>query len=266
MQYLTRWGYGVRGTIYIVMGLLTLGLIFGHGGAFGSPQKAIATIGQQPSGEILLWVVLIGMAAYAIWGVIRAAYDPLQKGDDMQGILTRLGFLISAGFYVLLALYTYGYISGAAQSGPASGQTQELLEPLMSTLWGRVVVGLIGLIALGVGAQQIYLGFKEDFDRQFSTYKLSRKEAKLTVEVGRFGTIARGVVFTIIGGLIIVAALRANPAQPVGVDAALQTLAAQPLGLWLLAAVAAGLIAFGVYSLLSAAWLRMRSTARAKSA
>jgi hypothetical protein len=41
-------------------------------------------------------------------------------------------------------------------------------------------------------------------------------------------------------------------------DAALATLLHQPYGIWLLGIVAVGLIAFGVYSLLSAAWFRLK--------
>jgi len=66
------------------------------------------------------------------------------------------------------------------------------------------------------------------------------------------------VVFALVGVLIFLAAYHANPSQPVGMDAALATLMQQPYGIWLLGIVAAGLIAFGFYSLLSAVWFRFR--------
>ena len=257
MEVMTRLGYGVRGLIYIIVGLLAVQVALGKGGALASPQGAIAAIGKQPSGLILLWVVLVGIISYSIWGVVRAVLDPLDKGHDLKGLLTRVGFLVSALGYAILAFYTYGYITGKSQSANGS-QTQKYIGLIMSMPWGRWAIGILGLIVLAVGLYQIYLGFTAGFDRQFQTYALTPKEAKLATDVGRFGTSARGVVFAVVGGLIVLAAYQANPSQPVGMDAALATLLHQPYGIWLLGVVAVGLIAFGFYYMLSALWFRLK--------
>ena len=256
MEALTRFGYGVRGLIYIVMGLIALQVTFGKGGALASPQGAIAAIGKQPAGMILLWVVLIGILAYSVWGLVRAIWDPLNKGSDLKGMLTRIGFLASAVGYAFLAYTTYGFIKGASQS--ASGSPAKLLASVMAMPFGRWAIGLLGLIVVVVGLYQIILGFKAGFEKQFQTYALTPKEAKLATDVGRFGTAARGVVFALVGVLIFLAAYNSNPSQPVGMDAALATLLHQPYGIWLLGIVAVGLVAFGFYSLLGAIWFRFK--------
>jgi len=51
---------------------------------------------------------------------------------------------------------------------------------------GRIAIGLVGLIVVAVGLYQIYQGFKAGFERQFQTYALTPKEAKLATDVGRF--------------------------------------------------------------------------------
>ena len=255
MEALTRLGYGVRGLIYITMGLLAVQVVLGKGGALASPQGAIAAIGKQPAGMVLLWVVLAGIISYALWGVVRAVFDPLHKGQDSKGLLARAGFLVSAFSYAILILPTYGYITGASSTGSS---TQKFITSIMGMPFGRLAIGILGLVALAAGLYQIYLGFSAGFQRQFQTYALTSKEVKLVTNVGRFGTAARGVVLTVVGGLIILAAYRANPSQPIGMDAALATLLKQPYGIWLLGVVAVGLIAFGFYSMLSAAWFRLR--------
>ncbi len=257
IETLTRIGYGVRGLIYITMGLLAVQVAFGKGGLLASPQGAIATIGRQPEGSILLWVVLVGIVSYSVWGVIRAVFDPLHKGHDLKGLLARFGFLVSAFGYAILALTTYGYITGAAQTTNGS-QTQSFLTSIMAMPGGRWAIGILGIAVLAGGLYQIYQGFTAGFDRQFQTYALTPEQVKLTTQVGRFGTSARGVVFVITGGLISLAAYHANPSQPVGMDTALATLMRQPYGIWLLAIVAVGRVAFGLYSMLSAAWFRIR--------
>ncbi len=257
MESLARLGYGVRGLIYITMGLLALNVALGKGGVLASPQGAIAAIGKQPAGMALLWVILIGLIAYALWGVVRAVFDPLNKGNDMKGLLERGGFLVSAFGYAIMVWPTYGYITGASQTASGS-QTQKFIASIMAMPLGRWAIGILGLAVLAGGLYQIYLGFSAGFDRQFQTYALTPKEVKLATDVGRFGTAARGVVLALVGGLISLAAYRANPSQPVGMDTALATLMHQPYGIWLLGTVAVGLIAFGFYSILSALWFHLK--------
>jgi len=257
METLTRIGYAARGLIYITMGLLAVQVALGKGGALASPQGAIAAIGKQPAGLVLLWVILVGIIAYAVWGVVRAVLDPLQKGHDTKGLLARGGFLVSAFGYAILVIPTLGYITGASQTANGS-QTQKFIAAIMAMPWGRWAIGILGLCVLAGGLVQVYLGFKSNFDRQFQTYDLNSEEVKLATDVGRFGTSARGVVFALTGVLMIVAAYNANPSQPVGMDTALTTLMNQPYGVWLLAVVAVGLIAFGFYSIMSGLWFRSR--------
>jgi hypothetical protein len=257
LEAMTRLGYGVRGLIYMIVGLLAVQVAIGKGGSLASPQGAIAAIGKQPSGLIILWVVLAGIISYSVWGLVRAFMDPLNKGNDTKGLLTRVGFFASALGYAFLAFSTYGYITGKSQTADGS-QTQKFIALIMAMPLGRWAIGLLGLIVLAVGLYQIYLGFTAGFDKQFQTYALTPKEVKLTTDIGRFGTSARGVVFAVVGGLIGLAAYQANPSQPIGMDAALATLLKQPYGIWLLGVVAAGLMAFGFYSMLSAAWFRLK--------
>jgi hypothetical protein len=257
MELLTRIGYAARGLIYITMGLLAVQVALGKGGALASPQSAIAEIGKQPGGVVLLWGVLVGIIGYALWGMVRAIMDPLGKGHGTKGLLARFGFLVSAFGYAVLAVPTYSYISGASQSNNGA-QTQNFMISIMGMPWGRVVIGLIGLGVLAGGLYQIYLGLSASFDQQFRTYALTPQEVKVVTDVGRFGTAARGVVFAIFGGLLSVAAYQANPGQAIGMDTALATIMHQPFGIWLLGIIAVGLIAFGFYSMLSAVWFRLK--------
>jgi large-conductance mechanosensitive channel len=256
MEALTRLGYGVRGLIYVTMGLLAFNVALGKGGAPVDQQAAINAIGSQPAGMFLLWAVLLGLISYSLWGIIRAVLDPLQKGNDMKGLIERAGFLFSAASYAILILPTYRTVTGAGQS--ASGAQQQSMTSIMSMSWGPIVIGILGLIVIAAGVYQIMQGINASFDRQFQTYAMNATEIRLATQLGRFGTATRGVIFALIGGLMCLAATQSNPNQPVGLDAALATLLKQPYGVFLLGVVAFGLIAFGVYSMLSAAWFRIK--------
>lgn len=258
MEALARLGFGVRGLIYFVMGLLALDVTLGKGGAPTDQQGAIAAIGRQPAGLVLLWVVLIGLVSYALWGVIRAVLDPLQKGHDAKGLATRAGFLFSAASYALLVLPTYGYISGASSTAQSGAQTQLSMASIMSSPLGHWAVVFIGIAVIAVGIYQVYTGFNNSFDKQFQTYAMTAKEVKWATQLGRIGTATRGVIFALVGLLLCQAGLQSNSSQAEGIDAALATLLHQPYGIWLLGIVGVGLMAFGVFSLLSAVWFRMK--------
>ena len=59
---------------------------------------------------------------------------------------------------------------------------------------------------------------------------------------------------------MFMAAIQTNASKPQGIDAALTSLLRLPYGVWILAIVALGLIAFGMYSILCALWFRARKS------
>lgn len=84
-------------------------------------------------------------------------------------------------------------------------------------------------------------------------------EGKRWVPVlARFGLAARGVVFLINGGFLLLAALQHDPSEARGLAGVLRALQGQPHGMLLLAVVALGLMAFGAYSLVEARYRRIQ--------
>jgi hypothetical protein len=60
----------------------------------------------------------------------------------------------------------------------------------------------------------------------------------------------------LVGLLVVIAAARAQPEQSTGLDGGLKALKEQPYGPYLLAAVALGLIAYGLFLMVKARTLR----------
>jgi hypothetical protein len=224
-------------------------------------QGAIASIGQQPFGRILLGIVLIGLIGYVLWGLIRAFFDPLHKGKTLRGIFERTGFFISAVAYAILIVPTYSFIfsmSNAAQNGVQGVQLRNIISTIFLMPLGKYIVGIIGVLVLGTGVYQTYLGLRHNFDKQIQPYALTPKQIRVIKTLGRFGTLARAVVFALVGIFLLFAAYNANSAEVKGVDGALLTVLQQSYGHLLLGIVAAGLIVFGCYSLLSAFWFKFK--------
>lgn len=255
-ENLARVGYGARGLIYGIIGFFAIKVALGVSGSLEDQQGAIASIGHQLWGQILLWIILIGLVGYTLWSLIRAFFNPLHKGA-----LKRIGFFISAIAYGILIIPTYGFIFGtsnAAQSGAQVVQLRNIISTIFLLPFGKWIVGIIGLLVLIVGLYQAYQGLRWNFDQQTKMYSLSNKQIKVIKTVGRFGTLARAVVFALIGIFLLFAAYNSNSAEVKGIDGALLIILQQPYGHWLLGIVALGLIAFGLYSILSAFWFKFR--------
>ena len=257
MERLTRLGYAVKGFLYVAIGFIAIAGALGKSKTPADQVGAISSFARLPNAEIFLWIILVGLISYALWGVIRAVLDPFHKGTDLKGLLARGGYLISAATYASFVLPTYDLIRGARHAS-SSNSTVHLVSKVMSMPMGRWVVGVVGVAAILAGLYQIYSGIKQNYDEVFKPYALSSEQLKVARQVGRYGTIARGLVFALVGFFITLAAWQANPGNAQGFNGAMKYLAKQPYGIYLLLVVALGLIAFGVYSFMNAAWFRMK--------
>jgi len=112
---------------------------------------------------------------------------------------------------------------------------------------GVAVFAIAAAIVIGVGISQIVKGVKKKFLDDLDMHDLPSGTQQWVTRLGRFGYIAKGVVISIVGVLLGVAAFQADPEEAGGLDRALKLLAAQPFGVVALIVVGIGLAAFGVY-------------------
>ena len=73
LGWLARAGLLARGAVYFVIGLLALKLALGIGGKATDQEGAMKAIAAQPFGKVLLVLLAIGLAGYALWRLTRAA-------------------------------------------------------------------------------------------------------------------------------------------------------------------------------------------------
>ena len=122
---------------------------------------------------------------------------------------------------------------------------------------GTWIVGFAGVILCGVALYQGYRGITRDFLRDSKTEQMSAQGRKWIEWIGTVGHLARMVVFGLVGVFLITAAIDFDPKKAVGLDGALAKVAHASYGPFLLGIVAAGLIAFGLYSLSDARYRRI---------
>ncbi len=242
---LMRLGFVANGIVYITIGILAIQAAWGAGGQTTGAQGALAAIASEPLGQFLLVLVSIGLVGLTIWYVIRGAYDPDNVGDDLSGIVKRMGYVVAGLGYGVLA-YSAIRILFTARSG--GNQAADWTATIMQQPYGIWLVGIVGVVIMGVGIYHLYKAYQTKFRRKLRVGEMSPTAVEWGIRAGRIGIAARAIIFGIIGVFLVRAAMQANPQQAGGVSKALQALAAQPYGPWLLGFVALGLIAYGLYS------------------
>ena len=168
---------------------------------------------------------------------------------------------VSGISYLLLAVATYGLITGgamAASNGAQTAQAQATAATILAQSWGAYAVAGVAIIIIAVGIIQIIAGIQRKFDEQRVPNSLASSQRVWMVRVSQFGFAARGAVFALIGVFLFYAAYTHDASKAQGIDGVLSALLRQPTGPWLLGVVALGLIAFGFFSIMSGVWLRLR--------
>src|SRR5512142_2625568 len=259
VERLARFGYLIRGLVYATIGVLAVQLALGTGGQATTQSGAIAMLGSQPSGKGLLILIVLGLASYSLWGFVRAIFDPLHRGKDSKGIVARIGFVFSGLSYGLLIIPPLQSLMNQGGSQPA-GNPADISVQLFNLPFGKWLVVGLGLFWMAVGLGQLYVAYKQNFKKDFQLIKMSPVERKWAIRLGQIGYAARGIVFAVIGALVLQAAWTHNPSQPQGFDTALLKLAQAPNGTLLLGGVALGLIAFGIFSAFCARWIKVNGS------
>ena len=257
LEFLERVGYAARGVLYMVMGLLALGIALGRGGgkATDLTGSLVFLIGN-PFGKVVLITMIVGLAAYSVWGFVRAIFDPLHRGHDASGVMARLGFVSSAISYAAIALFGLQIFAGAATAS-SGDSTQKTVTSILAHPLGGWLTIMIGIVALGVGVGQFVEAYRATFQRDLKGNEMTASEKSIAVGLGRFGMFARGVTFLVIGWFLIQAGIHHSAGQAHGFGGAFIFLLAEPFGHVLVGAIALGFVALGLHSLACARWIRL---------
>jgi len=260
LALLERLGYAVRGALYAVMGLLALAVALGIvGGKTTDLPGSLVFVTANPFGKVMLVVVIVGLAAYSLWGFIRAIYDPLHRGSNASGYAARLGFVSSALSYAAIVFLAIQLLAGS--SGGAGNSTQKTVAAILVHPGGGWLTVIIGVVAILVGLGQFLEAYRATFKEDLKGAGMSNSERVNVIRLGRFGMFARGVTFVVLGWFVIQAGIHHDPAQAQGFGGAFAFLLAQPFGRVLLGVVALGFVALGLHSFACARWIRLMGSA-----
>lgn len=256
IERLARVGYAAKALLYTIVGALALQAAFGDGGRTTGSRGALSTLQDHEFGDLALAVIAAGLFGYAAWRVVEAILDPERRGTSAKGLALRASFAARGLVHAALGLQAVRLIGGSGRSG--SDGTELWTARVMDAPMGPWLVIGGGLVVAGYGAYQLYRAWAAKLSRQLDLSRLSREAGAWIIGVCRAGIAARGIVFGVIGVYLVRAGLAHNATQAADTGEALRVIGRQPFGTWLLAGVAVGLIAYGIYDIVQARYRVIR--------
>jgi uncharacterized protein DUF1206 len=248
---LARWGLVSKGALYVLVGLIAVDVSIGGGERVRDRSGALSALADTALGKLLVGALAVGLLGYALWRFLEAVLGRPLEGGEKESWWKRLGYAARGFWYLGLFGIAASALVGADESG-GSRQEDRYTARVLEWPLGRLLVAGTGLAILGAGAFNLWRGLGARFRKNLKLRKLSETEDRVFTAVGTVGHLARGFVFALIGFFLVRAAWQYDPKEAVGLDGALAKVLEQDYGDTLLAIVASGLIAYGLYCFVEA--------------
>jgi hypothetical protein len=126
----------------------------------------------------------------------------------------------------------------------------------MATPLGLWALVALGLTIIGIGIYFVFKGVRRGFKEELFHFDGTRR-GRLIDTLGVTGHIFKGAALVLTGLLFVIAAAKHNPEESTGLDGSLKALRDHPYGPYLLVAIGAGFIAYGIFALIRSRFGRM---------
>ncbi|UWQ16649.1 DUF1206 domain-containing protein [Jannaschia sp. M317] len=241
-----RAGYAGRGVTYLAVAGLSLWAIWRGREAEGT-SSTMETLSQSTWGVVILWLIGLGLLAYALWRVIDAVKDLEDYGTEAKGVVSRLGMLVTGTLHGALGVLAMIIALGRNSGG---GGIPEMIGAVLSWPGGPLMVGFAALCTLGAG---VYYGIKA-WKRSYRDTLMGNPFTRKWDWALRAGVLAQAVMILVIGGLLLAAAFSGNSQEAGGLDSVFDWLKSQPFGNFLVILLCLGLLGFAFFCFVNAAY------------
>ncbi len=260
-----RVGWVAKGIVYALTGFLALLIAFdrlpgatsteGTPGQEASQSGAIARIAERTGGVPLLLVIVGGLVIYSCWRIVSAL---LPADSDASSWVTRIGYLVSAVTYLVLAglavsiAQHHGEPQNSAAGSSEDSKVESFTRDLLGHSYGRTVVFLLGVVLIGIAVAFLWKAISASFRSQMAHRGVGPISFDMLVVLGRIGWAGRAAMMSLIGFFLCRAAWLFNADEAQGLDGSLRKAASSGPGTVLVVVVAVGLLVYGLFCIISA--------------
>ena len=253
VEGLARLGLASRGVVWLVVGLLAASVALGRAEERTDRTGALVAIKDKPLGGALLVVLVVGFLGYAAYRLLEAAVGHRDE-DGAKRWGARLVSLATGLFYGTLAVSTAQFLLRGSGGGDQTGSRS---AELMSRPGGRTAIGVLGVVLVVAGLVSAAKVLRRDHSDRLEHYRVPNRLRSSALTIAVVGLVGRGGVLALVGFFFVQAAVRVQPEQAKGLDAALQTLADQSYGRVLLGIAVVGMLGYALWSFVEAAYRKL---------
>jgi hypothetical protein len=238
-------GFVAKGLMYIAVGALAARAAFGVDEPTGTRGVA-DRMREHPLGFVLMLAIAVGLLGYAVWRIVRAATD--SEDDTMWKRLAGFG---TAAVHLFILVGVVQVLLGWSASQDDQS-TEHWTARVLAQPYGRWLVVAVGVGLVVRGLSQMYKAAINKLDDELDFAAMEKPARRVIPWVARGGMLARAVVFVVGGSSLASAGVQLDPQNADGVPGILSGIGDAPFGQWLLATVAVGFVAYGLYQLVLA--------------
>lgn len=245
-RWLAGFGLAGRGGFYLIVAALTVEIaVDRHSSRQADASGALALVTKPAGGKVLVAAVAAGLVCFGAQSLAEAWQC---RGEDrFRAALAGLRGV----FYLALSWVPVQYLAGNHRVG-SEQQQHHTAQKLLGFSGGQVLVVIAGVAVAGSCLWQIYTALAGEPADQLDLSRAPDAIKAVAPVLARVGVFVRAATILPVGGLLVFAGVTYDPRKAAGLDGELAMLARYTWGRALLLLIAAGLVAFGLYSFLEA--------------
>lgn len=257
IELASRIGYAARGVVYLGLGAVVLLAALDLTPRAKGAKGLLSAWADWPLGWALIGAIGAGLAGFAAWRILQAVFDADRHGRTLKAWAVRAGQAFSGLVYGGLALSAFELLDELEDVGELDEEqsARHAARTVLDLPHGDALLIAAGLAVFAFAIGNVVQGLMQDFSKRLDC---DDKTCRRVVPLAKAGYGARGLASLPLGVFLVLAGLEARAGEAHSWGGALQAIERQPFGSCVLALVAAGLIAFGLFGLVEARYRRIR--------
>lgn len=249
VDHIAQAGLVAFGVVHLLIGWLAVTLALGDRQGGASSTGAVKQLAEQPYGQVLVWLIAVGLVLLVIWRLVEAAlgYRDEENPKRMWKRLLSVGRAIVYGSIAVTAISVAIGSSSGGKGGGKGGSTDSFTATLMNRPAGQFLVGAVGVGIIVVGVALLVTAWRESYVKNLDAEGRSGRAGTTYRYLGRAGHAAKGLSLGVVGVLFLYAAVTHKAKKSGGLDEALRTVREQSFGPILLVAIGLGFAAYGLF-------------------
>jgi high-affinity Fe2+/Pb2+ permease len=235
--------------VYALVGVMAILSFMGLPEDAADEERIINILMDFPFGEVVVILIIAGLAGYVLWRFYEAFTDHYNYGSGFSALARRTGIASSALGYVIIAWAALQVLINGQSNGEED--QQQLIARVFEFPAGQWLVGLAGTVLGFAGLIQIKYVASGEYKQRIDLDSMSHRLQTITKILAWTGYLARTVILLVLGYFLLSAAIHLNPEEAGDTDTAFDFLGSfGTVGHIMFNVVAVGTISYGIFMVL----------------